>query len=102
MNDIIVVSILFYISIKREFVCSPSAFCFIFDESPKKQRRRKEQKQENKERGERSFQNRRISFSFSLSLSLSLSPVPSCNRRALLATSILKQSRQKALKILSM
>lgn len=67
MNDIIVVSILFYISIKREFVCSPSAFCFIFDESPKNQRR-KEQKQENKERGERSFQNRRISFSFSLSL----------------------------------
>jgi len=102
MNDIIVVSILFYISIKREFVCSPSAFCFIFDESPKNQRRRKEQKQENKERGERSFQNRRISFSFSLSLSLSLSPVPSCNRRALLATSILKQSRRKALKILSM
>ena len=98
MNDIIVVSILFYISIKREFVCSPSAFCFIFDESPKNQRRRKEQKQENKERGERSFQNRRVSFSFSLSLS----PVPSCNRRALLATSILKQSRRKALKIPSM
>ena len=98
MNDIIVVSILFYISIKREFVCSPSAFCFIFDESPKNQRR-KEQKQENKERGERSFQNRRISFSFSLSLPFRLSPVPSCNRRALLATSILKQSRRKALKI---
>ena len=76
MNDIIVVSILFYISIKREFVCSPSAFCFIFDESPKNQRRRKEQKQENKERGERSFQNRRISFS----ISLSLSPVPSLSR----------------------
>ena len=68
MNDIIVVSILFYISIKREFVCSPSAFCFIFDESPKNQRR-KEQKQENKERGERSFQ----VFAESLSLSLSLS-----------------------------
>lgn len=52
MNDIIVVSILFYISIKREFVCSPSAFCFIFDESPKNQRRRKEQKLETT-RGER-------------------------------------------------
>ena len=66
MNDIIVVSILFYISIKREFVCSPSAFCFIFDESPKNQRRRKEQKLETTRREEKD----RSKIAESLSLSL--------------------------------
>ena len=102
MNDIIVVSILFYISIKREFVCSPSAFCFIFDESPKNQRRRKEQKLETTRREEKDRSKIAESLSLSLFLFLSLSPVPSCNGRALFATSILKQSRRKALKIPSM
>lgn len=69
MNDIIVVSILFYISIKREFVCSPSAFCFIFDESPKNQRRRKEHKQETTRREEKD----RSKSSQNLFLFLSLS-----------------------------
>ena len=68
MNDIIVVSILFYISIKREFVCSPSAFCFIFDESPKNQRR-KEQKQDRRTRREEKDRSK-IAESLSLSLSL--------------------------------
>lgn len=71
MNDIIVVSILFYISIKREFVCSPSAFCFIFDESPKNQRR-KEQKQDRRTRREEKDRSK-IAESLSLSLSLSRS-----------------------------
>ena len=101
MNDIIVVSILFYISIKREFVCSPSAFCFIFDESPKT---KEEEKSKNRRtrREERDRSKIAESLSLSLFLFLSLSPVPSCNGRALLATSILKQSRRKALKIPSM
>ena len=66
MNDIVVVSILFYISIKREFVCSlvflPSFF-FIFG-SPKEE-------EHNRRQGERRKivpNLRRISFSFSLSL----------------------------------
>ena len=74
MNDIIVVSILFYISIKREFVCSPSAFCFIFDESPKNQRR-KEQKQDRRTRREEKDRSK-----IAESLSFSLSPVPSLSR----------------------
>ena len=73
MNDIIVVSILFYISIKREFVCSPSAFCFIFDESPKNQRRRKEQKLETTRREEKDRSKIAESLSLSLSLSRSVS-----------------------------
>ena len=99
MNDIIVVSILFYISIKREFVCSPSAFCFIFDESPKT---KEEEKSKNRRTRREEKDRSKIAESLSLSLSLFLSPVPSCNGRALLATSILKQSRRKALKIPSM
>ena len=86
---------------KREFVCSPSAFCFIFDESPKT---KEEEKSKNRRtrREERDRSKIAESLSLSLFLFLSLSPVPSCNGRALLATSILKQSRRKALKIPSM
>jgi len=78
MNDIIVVSILFYISIKREFVCSPSAFCFIFDESTKKPKKKKRAK--TGEQGERrkivpKSQNLFLFLSFSFSLSLSRSVV---------------------------
>ena len=66
MNDIVVVSILFYISIKREFVCSlvflPSLFSFLGVQ-------KKKSITGDKERGERSFQ----IFAESLSLSLSLS-----------------------------
>jgi hypothetical protein len=82
-------TILYFHPNESLFVFLPSFF-FIFESPKEEEKSKQETRREEKDRS-KSSQN--------LFLFLSLSPVSSCKKRKILATSILKQSPRKALKI---